>query len=163
MTSCLGSRFALPPIQFKKTLRVDADFLNTEKNTSVFENTRLPVDGQIRFKNATCGRRLFLNTEKKSPFSKIPGYVWTRPLDLALVGVDCTHFCIFLGQKRVYRTKLYLTSLLRMILFSICFETCLSLRVLMKFSCLIHRNANMYMRIDFHQQREQQSGFEGMK
>ena len=40
-------------------------FLNTEKNTSVFENTRLRVDGQIRFKNATCGRRYFLNTEEK--------------------------------------------------------------------------------------------------
>ena len=54
-------------------------FLNMEKETSVFENTRLRVDGQIRFKNVTCGRSLFLNTEKKSPFSKIPGYVWTRP------------------------------------------------------------------------------------
>ena len=40
-------------------------FLNTEKKTSVFENTRLRVNGQIRFKNATCGRRLFLNTEEK--------------------------------------------------------------------------------------------------
>ena len=40
-------------------------FLNTEKNISVFENTRLRVDGQIRFKNATCGRRYFLNTEEK--------------------------------------------------------------------------------------------------
>ena len=40
-------------------------FLNTEKRTSVFENTRLRMDGEIRFKNATCGRRLFLNTEEK--------------------------------------------------------------------------------------------------
>ena len=31
---------------------------NAKKNT-VFENTRLRVDGQIRFKNATCGRRFF--------------------------------------------------------------------------------------------------------
>ena len=29
-------------------------FLNTEKKTSVFENTQLRVDGQIRLKNATC-------------------------------------------------------------------------------------------------------------
>ena len=29
--------------------------LNTEEKTSVFENTRLRVDGEIRFKNATCG------------------------------------------------------------------------------------------------------------
>ena len=28
----------------------------------------------IRFENVTCGRRFFL-----SPFSKIPGYVWTSP------------------------------------------------------------------------------------
>ena len=34
-------------------------FLNAEKKISVFENTRLRVDGQIRFKNATCGRRFF--------------------------------------------------------------------------------------------------------
>ena len=39
-------------------------FLNTEKKTSVFENTLLRVDGQIRFKKATCGRRSFLNTEE---------------------------------------------------------------------------------------------------
>ena len=30
---------------------------------SVFENTRLRVDGQIRFKIVTCGGRFFLNTE----------------------------------------------------------------------------------------------------
>ena len=40
-------------------------FLNTEKKSSIFENTRLCVDGQIRFKNATCGRRFFLITEEK--------------------------------------------------------------------------------------------------
>ena len=34
-------------------------FLNMEKKISVFENIRLRVDGQIRFKNATCGRRSF--------------------------------------------------------------------------------------------------------
>ena len=34
-------------------------FVNTEEKTSVFENTGLGVDGQIRFKNATCGRRFF--------------------------------------------------------------------------------------------------------
>ena len=40
-------------------------FLNTEKKISVFENTRLRVDSQIRFKIAMCGRRYFLNTEEK--------------------------------------------------------------------------------------------------
>ena len=64
MTSCLGSRLALLHIPFEN-VRVDGDFLNTEKKPSVFENTRLRVDGQMRFKNATCGRRLFLNTEEK--------------------------------------------------------------------------------------------------
>ena len=29
------------------------------KKITVFENTRIRVDGQIRFKNATCGRRFF--------------------------------------------------------------------------------------------------------
>ena len=55
-------------------------FLSTEEKVSVCENTRLRVDGQIRFESATCGRILFLNTEKKSPFSKIPGYVLTGPI-----------------------------------------------------------------------------------
>ena len=64
MTSCLGSRFALRTYDLK-TLRVDADFLNTEENVSVFQNTRLRVDGQIRFENATCGCIFLLNTEKK--------------------------------------------------------------------------------------------------
>ena len=40
-----------------KTLRVDADFFKYGEKISVFKNTRLRVDGQIRFKNATCGRR----------------------------------------------------------------------------------------------------------
>ena len=50
-----------------KTRHVDADFffLNTEKKISVLENIRLRVDGQIRVKNATCGRRFFSNTEEK--------------------------------------------------------------------------------------------------
>ena len=34
-------------------------FLNTEKKISVFKNTRLRVDCQIRFINATCGRAFF--------------------------------------------------------------------------------------------------------
>ena len=34
-------------------------FIDMEKKISVFENTRLRVDGQIRFKNATCGRSFF--------------------------------------------------------------------------------------------------------
>ena len=51
---------------------MDADFFKyEEKKPSVFENSRLRVDGQIRFKNATCGRRFFLKAEEKSPLSKI--------------------------------------------------------------------------------------------
>ena len=41
-------------------------FLNTAKKVSVFENTRLCVDGQLQFKNAIkCRRRFFFNTEGK--------------------------------------------------------------------------------------------------
>ena len=65
MTSCLGSRLALPHIRFENATCGRRFFLNTEKKASVFENTRLRVDGQIRFKNATCGRRFFLNKEEK--------------------------------------------------------------------------------------------------
>ena len=52
-------------------------FLNTEKKISVFENTSIRVDGQTRFKMLRVDADFFLNTEKKSPFSKISGYVWT--------------------------------------------------------------------------------------
>ena len=46
-------------------------FLNAEKKISVFKNTRLRADGQIRFKNAVCGRRFFFQIRRKiSPFSK---------------------------------------------------------------------------------------------
>ena len=44
---------------------MNADFFKYGEKASVFENTRLRVVGEIRFKNATCGSRLFLNTEEK--------------------------------------------------------------------------------------------------
>ena len=46
--------------------------------------SRLRVDGGKRFKYATCGRKFFQKRRKKSAFSKISGYVWTRP-ELAVV------------------------------------------------------------------------------
>ena len=59
MTSCLGSRLALPHIRFEK-LRMDAD--------------------------------VFLNTEKISRFSKIPGYVWMVKYDSKTLRVDADFF-----------------------------------------------------------------------
>ena len=35
------------------------------KSRPVYESTWIRVNGQIRFKNATCGRKFFLNTEEK--------------------------------------------------------------------------------------------------
>ena len=35
--------------------------------------------GKNEFEYATCGGFFFDNGQKKSPFSKISGYVWTRP------------------------------------------------------------------------------------
>ena len=58
MTSCLGSRLALP---------------------------------HIRIENATC-TQIFLNMEKKSPFSKILGYVWMVKYDSKTLGVDADFF-----------------------------------------------------------------------
>ena len=55
-----------------KTLRVDADFYKYGEKNFVFKNTRIRVDGQIWFKNATCRRRFFLNTEKNLRFRKYP-------------------------------------------------------------------------------------------
>ena len=40
-------------------------FFKYGEKISVLENIRLRMDGQIRFKNATCGHRFFLNTEEK--------------------------------------------------------------------------------------------------
>ena len=42
----------------RKYVRIQI-LLNTQKRISVFENTRLQIDRQIQFKNATCRRRVF--------------------------------------------------------------------------------------------------------
>ena len=80
MTSCLGSRLALPHIRFENGYMWTQIFLNTEKKNLRFR--KYPV---------TCGRSntnqkryvwtqvIFKIRRKRSPFSKIPGYVWTRP------------------------------------------------------------------------------------
>ena len=47
---------------------MDATFFNMEKRISVLENTRLHVDGQMQFENATCGRGFFKIRRKKSVF-----------------------------------------------------------------------------------------------
>ena len=61
MMSCLASAHTI-----RKRYVWTQIFLNTEKKTFVFENTRLRVDGQIRLNNATCGRRFFFfNAEEK--------------------------------------------------------------------------------------------------
>ena len=65
MTSCLGSRLALPHIRLENAMCGCRFILNTEKKISIIENTRIRVDDQIQFKNATCGRRSFLNMEGK--------------------------------------------------------------------------------------------------
>ena len=62
-------------------------FKYTEEKIAVFENTQVRVDGQIRFKNATCGRRCFVNTEEK-----IAVFENTRPrVDEVLI--QCTTAC----------------------------------------------------------------------
>ena len=43
-------------------------------------------------RKATCGRRCFLNTEKISRFSKIPGYVWMVEYDSKTLRVDADFF-----------------------------------------------------------------------
>ena len=40
---------------------------------------RFRVNGRKRFEYAMCEGVYFLKTEKKSPFTKISGYVWTGP------------------------------------------------------------------------------------
>ena len=57
----------------KRDMWTQIFFLNTEENISVLENIRLRVDGQIRFKNATCGRRFcFKYGGKNLCFRKYP-------------------------------------------------------------------------------------------
>ena len=50
------------------------------------------VDRQKRFENTTSGRGFFSETEKKNPFSKISGYVWTGQKDLKTLRVDAEFF-----------------------------------------------------------------------
>ena len=72
MTSCLGSRLALPHIRFENvTCGVWTQLvLKTEDKVSVFENTRLRVNGQKWFENATFGRRFFWIRRKNYRFRK---------------------------------------------------------------------------------------------
>ena len=57
----------------KRDMWTQIFFLNTEENISVLENIRLRVDGQIRVKNATCGRRFcFKYGGKNLCFRKYP-------------------------------------------------------------------------------------------
>ena len=61
------------------------------KYDDVMPRFRLALS-HIRFENAACGRRFFLNAEKKTPFSKIPGYVWTVKYDSKMLRVDAGYF-----------------------------------------------------------------------
>ena len=45
----------------------------------------LRVDRGTRFKYATRGREFFQKRRKKPPFSKISGFVWTRPISYSEV------------------------------------------------------------------------------
>ena len=46
----------------------------------------------IRFKNVTCGRRFSKIERKESPFSKIPGYLWTVKNNSKTLRVDANIF-----------------------------------------------------------------------
>ena len=67
---------------------MDADFFKYGEKISVFKNTRLCVDGQIRFKNATCGRRLsFKYGGKYLRFRKYPA-TCGRGLNVTLTNIS---------------------------------------------------------------------------
>ena len=46
--------------------------------------------------------QIFSNTKKKSPFSKIPGYVWMVKYDSKTLGVDAK-FCKYGGKNLRFR------------------------------------------------------------
>ena len=50
------------------------------------------LDRQKWFENATCGRGFSRKRRRKSPFSKISGYVWTGKNDLKKLRVDANIF-----------------------------------------------------------------------
>ena len=50
------------------------------------------VDRQKRFENTTSGRGFFSETEKKTRFAKISGYVWTGKNYLKTLRVDADFF-----------------------------------------------------------------------
>ena len=101
MTSCLGSRLALPHIRFEDAM-CRRKFFKYEEKTSNFENTRLRVDGQIRFKKRYVWTQIFFfNTEEK-----ISVFENTRlRVDEALNSLEAKTqklgFCLMIGSGKV--------------------------------------------------------------
>ena len=118
MTSCLGSELALTHIQFENAWCGHRFFKIRRKKLSVFENTRLRVDNQIRYKKpyrwtqiifkyggstfcfrkypATCGRCLNLYVFKRS--NLINGQMRTSKQNL------CQHVILPHGQRAIYKS-----------------------------------------------------------
>ena len=106
MTSCLGSRLARPHIRVE-TATCGHRFFKYGEKISVFENTRLRVDGQIPgSKTLHVDADFFLNTEGKiSVFENTPA-MCERGLYLALCGslhsLQTLIFC-FINLLDTYR------------------------------------------------------------
>ena len=81
-------------------------FLNTEENISIFENTRLRVDGQVRFKALRVDADFFKCGRKNLRFQKylatcVRGLIlsrnnWLILTYLLLAGVRDAYFTIYL-------------------------------------------------------------------
>ena len=74
MMSCLPFR-----TYDSKTLRVDAGFFKYRKKKLRFRKYPATCGWSNTIQKRYVWTKIFLNTEEKSPFSKIPGYLWRRP------------------------------------------------------------------------------------
>ena len=116
---------------------MDADFfLNTEKKSSVFENSRLRKDGQIRSKNAACGRRFFKNGGKNFGFRKYPATCGRCQRHLHwLCFMDCQHW--YSVSIQLNEPKIRCGSMTHVLAFS------------MPFSPYVHCQLQLFLNRDF--------------
>ena len=102
MTSCLSSRLALPVAHtIRKRYEWTQIFFTYGWKISVFENTRQRC--KIKYDSKTLvWTQIFLNMEKKSLFSKMPGHAWTGYKKQISIGNKNCHFLTVCYCTSVY-------------------------------------------------------------
>ena len=79
MTSCPGSGLARLHIRFENAKCGRRFFFKYGEKTLRFQKYPATCGWSNKIQKSYVWTHIFLNTEEKISFSKIPGYVWTRP------------------------------------------------------------------------------------